>query len=46
MLAPGGRFLEIGLAGIWEREQVRAARPDAEYHVIYLGDVCVAGARR
>ena len=41
VLAPGGRFLEIGLAGIWERERVREARPDAEYHVIYLGDVCV-----
>ena len=42
VLAPGGRFLEIGLAGIWEHERFRAARPDAEYHVIYLGDVCVA----
>ena len=41
VLAPGGRFLEIGMAGIWDHEQVRAARPDAEYHVIYLGDVCV-----
>ncbi len=39
-LASGGHFLEIGKAGIWDAEQMRAARPDAHYAVIYLGDVC------
>jgi acyl transferase domain-containing protein len=38
-LAPGGRFLEIGLAGIWEIERFASARPDASYHVVYLGEV-------
>jgi acyl transferase domain-containing protein len=36
-LASGGRFLEIGIAGTWSAEQFRLARPDAEYHVVYLG---------
>ena len=39
VLAPRGRFLEIGKAGIWTNEQVAAARPDVEYHVIYMADV-------
>ena len=40
-LAPSGRFLEIGMAGIWDAAQFHALRPDAEYHVVYLGQVCV-----
>lgn len=41
VLAPDGRFVEIGRRGIWTAEQVREIRPDATYHVLYLGDVCV-----
>ncbi|MGE3909405.1 MAG: type I polyketide synthase [Chloroflexota bacterium] len=40
ILAPGGRFLEIGKRGIWTTEQVAKLRPDVDYQVIYLGDVC------
>jgi acyl transferase domain-containing protein len=36
VLAPGGRFLEIGKQGIWSAEQMRAARPDIDYRVIAL----------
>ena len=39
VLAPAGRFLEIGLAGIWDAQHFATTRPDASYHVIYLGDV-------
>jgi NADPH:quinone reductase-like Zn-dependent oxidoreductase/acyl carrier protein len=38
ILRPGGRFLEIGRAGIWTPEQMRAARPDITYFPIYLGE--------
>ncbi len=38
VLSRGGRFLEIGKAGIWTREQVAALRSDVTYHAIYLGD--------
>lgn len=38
VLAAGGRFLEIGRTGVWDAERFRAARPDARYHVLYLGD--------
>ena len=31
ILAPGGRFLEIGKREIWSQEQVRAVRPDVSY---------------
>ncbi|MEO8695418.1 MAG: type I polyketide synthase [Acidimicrobiales bacterium] len=41
VLASGGRFVEIGIAGTWSREQFRIARPDAEYHVVYLGQTCI-----
>jgi acyl transferase domain-containing protein/D-arabinose 1-dehydrogenase-like Zn-dependent alcohol dehydrogenase/acyl carrier protein/NADP-dependent 3-hydroxy acid dehydrogenase YdfG len=44
-LRPGGRFLEIGKNGIWTPEEIRAARPDVEYFVIYLGDVEAATKR-
>ena len=36
ILARGGRFLEIGKAGIWTPERMAAARPDVEYHPIYF----------
>lgn len=31
-LAQGGHFVEIGKAGIWSKEQVRALRPDVTFH--------------
>jgi NADPH:quinone reductase-like Zn-dependent oxidoreductase/acyl carrier protein len=34
-----GRFLEIGRAGIWSREQMAVAREDVMYFPIYLGEV-------
>ena len=46
LLAPGGRFLEIGKRGIWSAEDVESLRPDVEYHVVYLGEVCVEEPRR
>lgn len=39
VLAANGRFIEIGKAGIWSREQMRTARPDVLYEPLYLGDV-------
>jgi acyl transferase domain-containing protein/NADPH:quinone reductase-like Zn-dependent oxidoreductase/NAD(P)-dependent dehydrogenase (short-subunit alcohol dehydrogenase family)/acyl carrier protein len=39
VLRRGGRFLEIGKAGIWSPEQMSAARKDVSYFVIYLGEV-------
>ena len=36
LLAPGGRFLEIGKTDIWDREKVRKVRPDVDYHTIAL----------
>jgi acyl transferase domain-containing protein/D-arabinose 1-dehydrogenase-like Zn-dependent alcohol dehydrogenase/acyl carrier protein len=38
VLAPGGRFVELGKRGIWSVEQVRAHRPDVAYHVVDLLD--------
>ena len=38
-LRAGGRFLEIGKAGIWTDEQMAAARPDIGYFPIQLGEV-------
>src|SRR6185369_15044825 len=38
-LRAGGRFLEIGKAGIWTDEQMVAARPDITYFPIQLGEV-------
>jgi myxalamid-type polyketide synthase MxaC len=39
LLAPGGRFIELGRRGIWSAEQVAALRPDVEYHVLDLPEV-------
>jgi acyl transferase domain-containing protein/acyl carrier protein len=36
VLARGGRFLEIGKAGIWTSERMAEARPDVAYHPIYF----------
>ncbi len=36
LLAPGGRFVEIGKLGIWTSEQVAAKRPDIAYHTFDL----------
>ena len=39
ILAPGGRFIEIGKIGIWDENQVKQFRPDAEYFPFDLGEV-------
>jgi acyl transferase domain-containing protein/acyl-CoA synthetase (AMP-forming)/AMP-acid ligase II/acyl carrier protein/SAM-dependent methyltransferase len=36
VLAPGGRFIEIGKRGIWDLEQVARLRPDVSYHTLAL----------
>jgi acyl transferase domain-containing protein/acyl carrier protein len=36
LLAPGGRFIEMGQLGIWSSERVAAERPDVAYHVMRL----------
>ena len=36
VLARGGRFLEIGKAGIWTTERMAQVRPDIAYHPIYF----------
>ncbi len=38
LLAPNGRFLEIGKRDIWTHEQVAAVRPDVGYLPYDLGD--------
>jgi NADPH:quinone reductase-like Zn-dependent oxidoreductase/acyl carrier protein len=39
LLAHGGRFVEIGKIGIWDRAQVGRRRPDCGYHSFDLGEV-------
>ncbi|MDZ7269344.1 MAG: SDR family NAD(P)-dependent oxidoreductase [candidate division KSB1 bacterium] len=39
VLAPHGRFLEIGKRGVWSNAQVAAVRPDVSYWVYDLGVV-------
>ncbi len=39
VLAPGGRFLEIGRRDVWTPEQMASERPDVDYHIVFLGDV-------
>lgn len=39
ILAPQGRFLEIGKRGIWSHEQFAAERPKGEYYPFELGEV-------
>ena len=42
VLRADGHFLEIGKSGIWDDEQVQAARPGVRYSVIFLGEVIAA----
>ena len=39
VLAPGGRFVELGKTGIWDAERVRRHRADVSYWAVYLGDL-------
>ncbi len=39
LLAPGGRFIEIGKRDIWTPAQMHAQRPDVRYAILFLGDV-------
>jgi acyl transferase domain-containing protein/NADPH:quinone reductase-like Zn-dependent oxidoreductase/acyl carrier protein len=39
MLAPSGRFVEIGKRGIWSAEEVLARCPMVSYHVVALDDL-------
>jgi acyl transferase domain-containing protein/NADPH:quinone reductase-like Zn-dependent oxidoreductase/pimeloyl-ACP methyl ester carboxylesterase/aryl carrier-like protein/trans-aconitate methyltransferase len=43
-LRPGGRFLEIGKAGIWDAKRVAELRPDVGYDVIALDTLLVDNA--
>ncbi len=36
VLAPGGRFVEIGKRDIWSHDQMHATRPDVAYHIVAL----------
>jgi myxalamid-type polyketide synthase MxaB len=38
VLHQGGRFVEIGQLGIWDREQMAAERPDVSYYPFDLDD--------
>jgi len=42
VLAPGGRFVEIGKLGIWSHEQVHEKRPDITYYPFDLLEVSQA----
>lgn len=41
VLAADGRFVEIGKAGIWDDAAFAERRPHADYHVLFLGQVCL-----
>lgn len=36
VLAPGGRFVEVGKIGVWDADRVRHERPDASYFILDL----------
>ena len=40
VLRADGRFVEIGKTGVWDAARVATVRPEAEYHVLYLGEAC------
>lgn len=40
VLRQDGRFIEIGKTGVWDAAQVRTVRPEADYHLLYLGEAC------
>ncbi len=42
LLGPGGRFIEIGKAGIWSEAQIHQHRPDVVYYPFDLGEVSQA----
>jgi acyl transferase domain-containing protein/NADPH:quinone reductase-like Zn-dependent oxidoreductase len=42
VVAPGGRFLELGRRDVWTPQQVAAVRPDVAYHIVFLGDLVTA----
>jgi acyl transferase domain-containing protein len=39
VLAPGGRFLEIGKAELWSEDRLQAEYPGIEYHTVALDDL-------
>ncbi|WP_424097234.1 SDR family NAD(P)-dependent oxidoreductase [Moorena producens] len=39
VLAPTGRFVEIGKIGIWDQQQVKQKRPNADYFPFDIGEV-------
>jgi NADPH:quinone reductase-like Zn-dependent oxidoreductase/acyl carrier protein len=39
LVAPGGRFLEIGKRDILTSDEVAARRPDVAYAIVFLGDL-------
>ncbi len=45
ILAPGGRFVEIGKIGIWDENRVKQKRPDAQYFPFDLGEVAQQNPR-
>jgi len=45
VLAPGGRFVELGKIDVWEPERVRQERPDATYLPFDLGELAAADPR-
>lgn len=38
VLAPGGRFVELGKVGVWSPAEVQALRPDVAYHNFDLSE--------
>ncbi len=46
VLAPEGRFLEIGKRGVWDAAQVAAVRPAAQYFVYDMGEVAASEPAR
>jgi len=46
VLAPSGRFVEIGKNTIWTPAEMAARRPDVQYHVLYLGDLFTSDPER
>jgi NADPH:quinone reductase-like Zn-dependent oxidoreductase/acyl carrier protein len=39
LLAPAGRFIEIGRTGVWTPQQVADLRPDVAYTIVFMGDL-------
>ncbi|NJR16078.1 MAG: SDR family NAD(P)-dependent oxidoreductase [Calothrix sp. CSU_2_0] len=40
VLKPQGQFIELGKIGIWQAEQVRQIKPDINYFLVDLVDLC------